>query len=51
VCQVGYLPELYEDARPEKYEILWNTLLKAVVAERFFKEVIHNYVYVEMGTC
>jgi hypothetical protein len=23
VCQVDYLPELYEDARSEKYKILW----------------------------
>jgi hypothetical protein len=23
VRQVGYLPELYEDARTEKYKILW----------------------------
>jgi len=25
VRQVGYLPELYEDARSEKYKILWDS--------------------------
>jgi len=42
VHQVGYLPELYEDACSEKYKILHTTVIK--FAKIFLKTLIYLHV-------
>jgi len=43
---VGYLPELYEDARSEKYEILWSEMHVALVCSKLtvWRMLVRTYL-------